>query len=135
MTNLLIMIFSTFSILQQMENEMKRPRLLFSPVHSMCHQESAESLPTIAASNAAVDGTNAFIENGNSQDKAATSRRKAKQRRTSTLIPVLVRSKAELENLLTSGNIDPNKPVRFIQYFMSRGWEDINPKIPMFLIK
>jgi hypothetical protein len=98
-----------------MENELKRPRILLSPVQSICN----ESTTIITAATNVVSTPISITPSKNpiagikqpSQQQQNVKKR-PDRRRSSATVPI-ARSKEELENLLTSANIDPNKPVCF----------------------
>lgn len=110
-----------FSILQQMENEMKRPRMFMSPEHSnICalDLEASSEVITTTTSNDTLNGNSiqesaiASKSNKKATDPARSGRRTTRRRQRRNPLNMVARSKEELEDLLTSANIDPNKPVR-----------------------
>lgn len=98
-----------------MESELKRPRILLSPVRSLtmleggCSSNEAHTQRHLLRRYQPVSP----LSNVKSCQQQRPKRRD--RRRSSATIP-LARSKEELENLLISANIDPNKPVFFFYY-------------------
>uniref|UniRef100_A0A915N2Q9 C2H2-type domain-containing protein n=1 Tax=Meloidogyne javanica TaxID=6303 RepID=A0A915N2Q9_MELJA len=99
-----------FSILQQMENESKRPHVL-SPVRSISVLEAGIS--NLQQQPAPIRRYRPFSPHSSGKSNQQQRPKITDRRRSSATVP-LARSKEELENLLVSANIDPNKPVRSV---------------------
>uniref|UniRef100_A0A1I8B8I4 C2H2-type domain-containing protein n=1 Tax=Meloidogyne hapla TaxID=6305 RepID=A0A1I8B8I4_MELHA len=102
-----------FSILQQMESELKRPRVL-SPVRSISMFEAIGSSTEVITQRLLPVKRYRPISPHYSGKSYQQLRPKRRDRRRSSATVPLARSKEELENLLVSANIDPNKPVRSV---------------------
>ena len=111
--NIKYLFFSAFSILQQMENESKRPHVL-SPVRSISVLEAGIS--NLQQQPASIRRYRPFSPHSTGKSTQQQRPKITDRRRSSATVP-LARSKEELENLLVSANIDPNKPVCFFKYF------------------
>jgi len=96
-----------------MENESKRPHVL-SPVRSISVLEAGIS--NLQQQPAPIRRYRPFSPHSTGKSTQQQRPKITDRRRSSATVP-LARSKEELENLLVSANIDPNKPVCFFKYF------------------